>query len=485
MHADRPALVKVSLRQGADEFDLVVIGMGSAGILAAELAAHDLGLRVAAVDRSRFGGDCLWTGCVPSKTLLASARVAHTVRTAALFGVNVAESSIDLDAVWRRIAAVQAEIARTDDNPDRFRDLGVEVIEGEAVVTGPREVTVGGRVLRTRFTLVCTGSRPFIPPIDGIADIDILTSENLFEIERPPESLIVVGGGPMACETSQALQRLGVAVTMIERGPRLLANDLPDHGDLIAKILRSEGVDVRLGSTVVEARTGGSGVEVWTAAGDRATAAGILVAVGRTPNAQSLGLDRLGIEITERGVEVDERNRTIVPTIYAVGDVTGRATFTNVAAYDAALALRDMFLPGGGTPRALVPWCTFTDPEVAHVGVTEAEAVERHGRRKTAVHRRSIAASDRARADGVTEGEIVIVTASGRIVGAHAICPHAGEVIHELALAVQGRLKLSKLTKLMHIYPTYSTVTGQIAGDHAIRAAHKVRALAKVGRLLG
>lgn len=477
--------MKVSLRQGADEFDLVVIGMGSAGIVAAELAAHDLGLHVAAVDRSRFGGDCLWTGCVPSKTLLASARVAHTVRTAALFGVNVAEPSIDLGAVWRRIAAVQAEIARTDDNPDRFRDLGAVVIEGEAVMTGPREVTVGSRVLRTRFTLVCTGSRPFIPPIDGIADIDILTSENLFEIERPPESLIVVGGGPMACEASQALQRLGVAVTMIQRGPRLLPNDLPDHGDLIAKILRSEGVDVRLGSPVVRARTGGSGVEVWTDTGDRATAAGILVAAGRTPNAHSLGLDRLGIEITERGVEVDERNRTIVPTIYAVGDVTGRATFTNVAAYDAAVALRDMFLPGGGTPRALVPWCTFTDPEVAHVGLTEAEAVERHGRRKTAVHRRSIAASDRARADGVTEGEIVIVTASGRIVGAHAICPHAGEVIHELALAVQAQLKLSKLTELMHIYPTYSTVTGQIAGDHAIRAAHKVRALAKVGRLLG
>ena len=215
------------------------------------------------------------------------------------------------------------------------------------------------------------------------------------------------------------------------------------------------------------------------------TAAGILVAAGRTPNAHSLGLDRLGIEITERGVTVDEHNQTIVPTIYAVGDVTGRALFTNAAAYDAALAVRDMFLPGRATPPALVPWCTFTDPEVAHVGLTEAEAVERHGRRKTAVHRRAIATSDRARADGVTHGEIVIVTASGRIVGAHAICPHAGEVIHELALATRARLKLSKLTELMHIYPTYSTVTGQIAGDHVIRIAHRVRALAKAGRLLG
>lgn len=402
------------------------------------------------------------------------------------FGVNVSEPSIDLDAVWKRIADVQAEIACTDDNPDRFRNLGVVVIEGEAVVTGPREVTVGDRVLRTRFTLVCTGSRPFIPPIDGIADIDILTSDNLFEIARPPDSLIVIGGGPMACETSQALLRLGVEVTMIERGPRLLPKDFPDHSDLLAKILRSEGVDIRLGSPAVKARSrNDGGVDVWTDSGDKVTAAGILVAAGRTPNAESVGLDRLGIEITERGITVDERNRTIVPTIYAVGDVTGRARFTNAAAYDAALAVRDMFLPGRGTPPALVPWCTFTDPEVAHVGLTESEAVERHGRRKTAVHRRAIAASDRARTDGVTEGEIVIVTASGRIVGAHAICPHAGEVIHELALATRARLKLSRLAELMHIYPTYSTVTGQIAGDQAIRTAHRVRVLAKAGRLLG
>lgn len=485
MRVDRSPLVKVSLRQTGDEFDLIVIGMGSAGILAAEFAAHDLSLRVAAIDRGRLGGDCLWTGCVPSKALLASARVAHTVRSAPLFGVNVAEPTIDLDAVWRRIAAVQAEIARTDDNPDRFRDLGVEVIEGKAVVTGAREVTVGDRVLRTRYTLVCTGSRPFIPPMDGIADIDILTSENLFEIARPPDSLVVIGGGPMACEMSQALQRLGIAVTLIQRSGRLLPKDLPDHGDLLANILRSEGVDVRLGSPAVKVRRGGDGVEVWTEAGDRVTAAGVLVAAGRTPNAESLGLDRLGIEITERGVTVDAHNQTMVPTIYAVGDVTSRALFTNAAAYDAGLAVRDMFLPGRGTPTSLVPWCTFTDPEVAHVGLTEDESVERHGRRKTTVHRRSIAASDRARTDGVTDGEIVIITAGGHIVGAHAICPHAGELIHELALATRARLKLSNLAELMHIYPTYSTVTGQIAADHAIRTAHRVRAVAKAGRILG
>lgn len=472
-------------RPTGDTFDLVVIGMGSAGIIAAEIAASDLGLRVAAIDRDRFGGDCLWTGCVPSKALIASARAAHTIRGAKAFGVSAGEPAVDLAAVWRRIAAVQADIAATDDNPDRFRELGVEVIQGEALVTGPREVTVGERVLNTRYTLVCTGSRPFIPPIDGITDVDILTSENLFEIDRPPDSVIVVGGGPMACEISQALNRLGVTVTMIHRGDRLLPKDHSRHGEMIADVLRTEGVDVRLGSPAVKVRSGRQGLRVWTDAGDDVTAAGVIVAAGRSPNAHRLGLDRLGIEITDRGVTVDAHNRTSVPTIYAVGDVTGRARFTHVAAYDAALAVRDMFLPGHGTPPGLVPWCTFTDPEVAHVGMTEEEAVDRYGRRKVRAHRRDLTVSDRARTDGVTTGEVVIVTSGGRIVGAHVIAPHAGEMIHELTLAIRARLKLSDLSQLMHVYPTYSTAIGQIAGDHALRTASKLRSLAKAGRLFG
>ena len=242
----------------------------------------------------------------------------------------------------------------------------------------------------------------------------------------------------------------------------------------------------RLGSRAVKVRQhDDASVEVWTERGDKVTGGGLLVAAGRLPNAHRLGLDRLGIEITETGIAVDERNQTTVPTIYAVGDVTGRALFTNAAAYDAAIAVRDMFLPGRGTPPLLVPWCTFTDPEVAHVGLTEAEAVERHGRRKVQVYRRDIAAADRARTDGVTTGEIVVVTAGGRIVGAHAICPHAGELIHELALAIRARLRLSDLSQLMHVYPTYATVVGQIAGDRALELAHRLRPLAKAGRLLG
>lgn len=478
--------MKVSnpFRQADDAYDLVVIGMGSAGTIAAEFASEQLGLRVAAVERARIGGDCLWTGCVPSKALIASARVAHTIRHADQFAIEASAPEIDLTNVWQRIAAIQAGIAASDDDPERFRSLGIDLIEGEAIVSGPREVTVGELTLKTRYTLVCTGSRPFIPPIDGIAEVDFLTSENLFEIARPPDSLVIIGGGPIACEIAQSLNRLGVEVTVLEMEPNLLPRDHPQHGERLLGILREEGVDVRLGTTATKVRKGGDGVNVWTEGG-KVTAQGLLVATGRTPNAHGLGLDDLGVEITRKGVTVDNHNRTTVASIYAVGDVAGRALFTHTAAYDAVLAVRDMFLPGRGVPPPLIPWCTFTDPEVAHVGLTEVEATERHGRRKVEVHSRDLEHSDRARADGVTNGEIVIITAGGRIVGGHAICPHAGELIHELALAIRYRMKLSDLTEMIHIYPTLASTIGQIAGENSYRTARRYRSLAKFGRLLG
>jgi pyruvate/2-oxoglutarate dehydrogenase complex dihydrolipoamide dehydrogenase (E3) component len=483
---DRSPVMKISnpFSSTDDAYDLVIVGMGSAGTIAAEFASEQLGLRVAAIERARVGGDCLWTGCVPSKALIASARVAHTVRHADQYAVKAARPEIDLSDVWLRLKSIQAEIAATDDDPERFRSIGIDLIEGEATISGAREVTVGDRVLKTRYTLVCTGSRPFIPPIDGIAEIDFLTTENLFEISRPPDSLIIVGGGPIAAEIAQSLNRLGVDVTVLEMEPRLLPRDYWPHGERLLRILREEGVDIRLGTTARKVRKGGDGVNVWIDDG-KVTAQGLLVATGRTPNAHGLGLDGLGIEITRKGITVDKHNRTTVASIYAVGDVAGRALFTHAAAYDAVLAVRDMFLPGHGVPPPLIPWCTFTDPEVAHAGLTEAEAIERHGRRKVQVHSRNLEHSDRARADGVTDGEIVIITAGDRIVGGHAICPHAGELIHELVLAIRFRMKLSDLAEMIHIYPTLASTIGQIAGDNAYRTARRYKSLAKAGRLLG
>ncbi len=473
----------------AHQFDLVIIGLGSGGTLAAEFAAGELGLKVAAVERGRIGGDCLWTGCVPSKSLIASARVAHTVRTAARFGVTAGEPEIDLEAVWGRIKTVQAGIAATDDSPDRFRELGVELVEGEGRVTGYSHVTVttaeGTRQLDARFILICTGSRPTIPPIAGLAEVDHLTSENIFELDRPPGSLVMVGGGPIACEMAQAMVRLGVPTTVLEMDHRLVPRDEPELADRLATVLRDEGVDLHLATTATAVRAGGDGVVVDTSE-NQFTAAGLLIAAGRTSNVEPLGLDRFGIPVGPAGVEVDGRNRTLVPSIYVVGDAAaGRPRFTHSAAHDAVLAVRDMFLPGRGSPPSLVPWCTFTDPELAHVGLTAAEARERHGSRAVKVYRHELAHNDRARADDRTEGLLLIVTAKDRIVGAHALAPAAGELIHELALAIKFSIGIDDLSDLVHIYPSIAAGVGRMAADRAFEKAHRYRVLAKVSRRLG
>ncbi len=487
--------VKRPVRAPREQFDLVVIGMGSAGTLAVELAAHDLGLRVAAVERSRIGGDCLWTGCVPSKALLASARVAHTVRHASLFGVDAGVDAgtgprIDLDGVWRRIKTVQAEIAATDDSPDRFRAMGAELVIGEARVTGPREVTVatadGERVLRTRFVLVCTGSRAAVPPIVGIDTVPVLTSDHLFEIERPPDSVVVLGGGPIAVELGQALHRLGVTTTLVERETRLLPREEPELADRLATVLRREGVDLRLGISAARVGVTDGGVEVELADGTVEHAAGLLVATGRVANVDALGLEALGLAVAPDGVHVDGRSRTHVPTIYAVGDAAaGRPRFTHTAAYDAAAAIRDMFFPGRGLAPAVVPWCTFSDPELARVGLTADEARAVHGDRAVTVHRHELHHVDRARADGATDGLLLVVAVRRRIVGAHLLAPGAGELVHELALAMKAGIGLDELARLVHVYPTIATGVGRLAGDHAIGRARKLRGLAKLGRWLG
>ena len=472
------------------QYDLVIIGLGSGGTLAAEFAAGELGLRVAAVERGRIGGDCLWTGCVPSKALIASARVAHTVRHAAEFGVSASAPEVDLAAVWTRIKTIQAGIAATDDHPDRFTELGVDLITGSARITGYQQVTVDtddddSVQLTTRYILVCTGSRPAVPPIPGLDSVEYFTSDSLFEIDEPPRSLIMIGGGPIATEMAQAMVRLGVPTTVLEMAHRLVPRDEPELADRLGRILREEGVDLHLATSATAVRPGGDGIVVETADGEF-TAAGLVVATGRHANVDSLGLERFAIPFGPAGVEVDARNRTLVPSIYVVGDaVERRANFTHVAAHDAVLAVRDMFFPGTGTPTQLVPWCTFTEPELAHVGLTAAEARDRHGKGAVTVHRHELAHNDRARADGTTDGMIVIVTAKDRIVGAHALAPAAGELIHELALAIQFGAKLNELSDVIHIYPTLASGIGRIAADRSFQTAKKYRVLTRISRRLG
>lgn len=469
----------------ADQYDLVIVGMGSGGMVAAEFAAR-IGVRVAVVERGRVGGDCLWTGCVPSKALLASAKAAHTMRHADHYGIAPVEPTIDTAEVWSRIRRIQHEIAATDDDPERFAGLGVDIVRGNASLAGPHEVVVDGvRRLTTRFVLLCTGSRPAEPPIPGLADVGYLTSETVFELDRAPDSLVVIGGGPIAIEMAQGFARLGLATTVLQKGDRILPRDEPTLVEVLRRRLVEEGIDLRLGvSTERVASSDGMKVVHGREAGGAGSwkAAELLVAVGRTPNVEGLGLDEVGIGVGPRGIEADGRLRTAVPSIYVGGDVAGRTLFTHSAAYESVRAVRDMFFPGRGTADAMVPWCTFTDPELAHAGLTETEARERHGD-DVEVWRHELAHSDRARAEGADDGAIVIVTAKERVVGAHVLAPAAGELIHELALAIQQRLKLSALAGLVHVYPTIATGVAQLGAESAYAKAAKLIWLRPLARL--
>jgi pyruvate/2-oxoglutarate dehydrogenase complex dihydrolipoamide dehydrogenase (E3) component len=465
-------------------FDLVIVGMGSGGIVAAEFAAS-LGVKVAVVERERVGGDCLWTGCVPSKALIASAKVAHHMRTADRYGLPAVEPEIDTKAVWDRIRTVQAEIAATDDDPARYEAMGAEILWGEARLAGPHAVAVDGRLLETRFVLLSTGSRPALPPVPGLEEAGFLSSETLWERERAPRSVVVLGGGPIGVELAQALNRLGVGVTLVQRGPRLLPRDEPELTELLAATLRGEGVDVRLGAQAERVTVENDVKVIHGRDADgpgRWEAEEIVVAAGRTPNVSRLRLEEVGVEVGPRGVAVDGRLRSSVPSIYAAGDVAGRYIFTHSAGHEAALAVRDMFFPGKGKPSELVPWCTFSDPELAHAGLTIAEAEERHGADRVAVFRVDLSHSDRARTDGATEGRIVLVTARGKLVGGHVLAPAAGETIHELALTISAEMKLRDLAASIHVYPTISTSVNLLAAEAAYEHAHRYRWLVRRAR---
>jgi pyruvate/2-oxoglutarate dehydrogenase complex dihydrolipoamide dehydrogenase (E3) component len=468
----------------ADEFDLVIVGMGSGGMVAAEFAAT-LDLKVAVAERGRVGGDCLWTGCVPSKALLASGKVAHHLRHADEWGIGAVTPQIDRSKVWDRIRSVQNDVATTDDNPDRFREMGVDIVAGFARLTDPHTVVVKGehddRELHARYVLLSTGSRPAVPKLEGLADVGYVTSETLFELNDPPSSFVNIGGGPIAVEMVQGFTRLGIPTTLLQKGPRILPRDEPALVDLLVEHLRDEGVELHFNvETQRVTRDGDRKVVHGAENGEPKTWAAdeILVAVGRSPNIEGLGLEDLGIETGPKGVVVDNRGRTTVDTIYACGDIAGRFLFTHSAAYEGVRAVRDMFFPGKGKVVASVPWCTFTDPELAHAGLTEAEAREQF-KGDVEVWHQDLVHNDRARADGATTGAIIVVTHKKRVVGAHILAPAAGEMIHEFALAIEQDVSLSELSDFMHVYPTLSTSIGQLAGEAAFEKAEKLRWLVK------
>ncbi|HCF26969.1 MAG TPA: pyridine nucleotide-disulfide oxidoreductase, partial [Cyanobacteria bacterium UBA11049] len=361
----------------AVEYDLVVIGGGSAGLLAAGVAAA-LKAKVALIERDRLGGDCLWYGCVPSKSLIHASRVAYEVKHADRFGIYCNDPEIDFAKAIGHVQGVISTI-QPHDSPERFEGLGVEVIFGNGKFIDRKTFEVNNRQLKARAFIIATGSRPAKLPIPGLGEAGYITNEEVFSITQRPDSLAIIGGGPIGCELGQAFSRLGAKVTIIASRDRLLPKEDPEAVEVIHKQFESEGIRFLLNTKAEKVEVVDDQKYIW-AGGEKIVADEILVAAGRQPNVESLNLDAAGVKMGKKGIEVNNKLQTSNPRIYACGDVIGGYQFTHVAGYQANIALRNaLFLPVFKADNRVIPWATFTDPELARVGLTEQEARERYG----------------------------------------------------------------------------------------------------------
>ncbi len=453
----------------SNRFDLVTIGGGTAGLVAS-LGVAGIGGRAALIEADRLGGDCLWTGCVPSKALLAAAATAQAMRTADRHGLDPVEPAVDLARVMATVRRAQAVI-EPQDSPERLAAHGVEVVVGRGRFVGPGRIAVGDRELRYRAALIATGSRPVLPPIEGLAGVDPLTSDTVWGLDRLPGRLVVLGGGPIGCELGQAFARLGSAVTIVEALPQLLPREAPDLGAFLAEALRSEGVDVRVGIRAlsvmgagVGAARGGvlvldDGAEV---AFDR-----LLVAVGRRPATADLGLGTVGVALDERGhVVVDERLATTGSRIYAAGDVTGAMPFTPVAAHHARIVVTNaLFRARRRAEHDRIPWVTFTSPEIARVGL-DAEAARQRWGERAVVQRYDFAELDRAITQAANRGWAELVgDPRRRLVGATVVGEAAGESIAELTAWLAAGRRIDDISTTVHAYPTFAEGPSRAADD--------------------
>lgn len=449
--------------------DLAVLGGGTAGLVAA-LGAAGLGARVVLVEHEATGGECLWTGCVPSKSLLAAADLAHRMRHADALGVPPANPEVDLGAVMSHVRGAQRRLAEHDD-PARLRRHGVDVVHGRGRFTSPGRLHVAGpdRVVRWRRALVATGSTPVVPPVPGLADADPLTTDTVWDLEGLPARLLVVGGGPVGCELGQAFARLGSRVTLTEMAPRLLPAEDPEASALLADRLTGEGVDVRVGTrlSAVDPDTAGHRATLSSESGDDVVSGDrILVATGRRPRSDDLGLETLGVATDAAGAVVtDEGLRTTGRGVFAAGDVTGEPPFTHLAAHHAGVVVGNALFGLRRRVSATVPRVTYTDPQVAGVGLGEAEARDRWGR-KAVVTTYDYADLDRAVCAGDPVGLAKLVAdPRGRLVGATVVSPAAGETIAEMVAWITRNAKLSHVFQAVHPYPTFAEGPVRAAGE--------------------
>ncbi len=449
-------------------YHLVVVGAGTAGLVTAAGAAG-LGARVALIEKHLMGGDCLNVGCVPSKALIRAARAAAEVRGAGRFGVRVPPGAeVDFSELMQRMRRLRAEISPAD-SADRFRRLGVDVFLGEGRFTGPDTIEVGGNTLRFKKAVLATGARAAAPPIAGLAEAGYLTNETVFNLTELPPRLAVIGAGPIGCELAQTFARFGSQVFLLEVGRGILPREDRDAADRVEAAMTRDGVEIVRTCNITRAeRQGGEKILHWQCEGNpgRLAVDEILVGVGRAPNVEGLGLEALGVEYdVRRGVQVDDRLRTTNKRIFAAGDVCSRFKFTHAADFMARIVIRNALFLGRAKASALtIPWCTYTSPEIAHVGLYEHEAKQQGIAVDTFTQ--EMKDVDRAILDGQTEGFVKVHVRSGsdRIVGATVVAEHAGELISELTLAMTGGTPLGKLANVIHPYPTQAEAIRKI-GD--------------------
>jgi pyruvate/2-oxoglutarate dehydrogenase complex dihydrolipoamide dehydrogenase (E3) component len=442
----------------AARYHLVVLGAGTAGLVTA-IGAAGLGARVALVERDLMGGDCLNVGCVPSKALLRAARAWADVRGAGAYGVVVPPGArVDFAAVMERLRRLRARISRND-AAARYRDLGVDVFLGAGRFTGPDAVEVAGATLRFRKAVVATGARAAALPIPGLAEAGYLTNETVFGLTALPRRLAVVGAGPIGCELAQAFARFGAEVALLEVAPEILIREDRDAAEVVARVLERDGVRLTLDCAITRVERAGEERIVHYTQGGRPGSVRvdrILLGVGRQPNVEGLGLDAAGVAHDGKaGVHVDDRLRTSNRRIFAAGDVCARLQFTHHADFQARIVVQNALFLGRARASALtVPWCTYTDPEVAHVGLDAREAAARGLRVRTFVQ--PLADVDRAVLDGDEEGFVKVHVREGtdRIVGATVVARHAGEMLPELTLAIAHGLGLGAIARTIHTYPT-------------------------------
>lgn len=438
-------------------YNLVVLGAGTAGLVTAAGAAG-LGAKVALVERHLMGGDCLNVGCVPSKALIRASRAVADVRDAGAFGVRVPVGvTADFPAAMERMRRLRAGIS-PHDSASRFRDLGVDVYFGIGRFTGPDALEVDGRTLRFKKAVIATGARASAPTIPGMAEAGYLTNETVFGLTALPPRLAVVGAGPLGCELAQAFARFGSKVTLIETGPQILGREDRDAAAVVEASLRRDGVAIQCGCKIISARKDGPDKALTlecNGANSEVRVDEILVGVGRAPNVEGLGLEQAGVAFDEKGVTVDDRLRTSNRRVFAAGDVASRFKFTHTADALARIAIQNALFLGRAKASSLtVPWCTYTDPEIAHVGLYEHEAGDRGIPVRTFFQ--EFGSVDRAVIDGESEGFVKVHVRAGtdRILGATVVARHAGEMISELTLAMVGGLGLKDLARTIHPYPT-------------------------------